>query len=200
MTETLASGGAIPAVPALGDALALGEGNAVSAIMRPGANDNLSVTGWFEATCIDANGKVKWRESCKNLVVDAGALYMLGATFNSTTQIATASWYMGLKDTSAPAATDTLASHAGWTELTPYSGNRPLWGQGAASGTGSGNRQVTNGTNVSFTINATATVGGLFICSAASGTTGTLWNATAFSASRAVASGDTLLCTYLTSL
>lgn len=198
MTETLASGEAMTAVR--GDSLPVGETSSVSVVMRPAAVDSLPVTGYFEAACLGPDGVEKWRESCRNLVVDAGALYMLGATFNSTTQIATASWYMGLKDTSAASATDTLASHAGWSELTPYSGNRPLWGQGAASGSGAGNRQVTNSSNVSFSINATATVGGLFICSAASGTTGTLFNATAFSAPRAVASGDTLLCSYLVSL
>lgn len=200
MTEPLASGEAISAVRVPADGLTVADSAAASAVMRPASSDRMPVCGYFEATCLGPDGVEKWRESCRNLVVDAGALYMLGATFNSTTQIATGSWYMGLKDTSAASATDTLASHAGWSELTPYSGNRPLWGQGAASGSGAGNRQVTNSSNVSFSINATATVGGLFICSAASGTTGTLFNATAFSASRAVASGDTLLCSYLVSL
>lgn len=199
MAETLASGEAISAARTPGG-VALAENAAAVSVMRPAITDRVPVSGTFEAVCIGPDGTEKWREVSRNLVVDVGALYMLGAAFNSVTQVATASWYMGLKDTSAASATDTLASHAGWSELTPYSGNRPLWGQGAASGSGAGNRQVTNSSNVSFSINASATVGGLFICSAATGTSGTLFNATAFSAPRAVASGDTLLCAYAVSL
>lgn len=196
MTETTPLAGA----SAHGDSLPVVESSNASIVMRPSAGDWPDLRGSYVVTCLGSDGAAKWEEIGHNLVVDAGALYMLGATFNSTTQIATGSWYMGLKDTNAPSATDTLASHAGWSELTPYSGNRPLWGQGAASGTGTGNRQVTNASNVSYSITSTATVGGIFVCSAASGTSGTLFNATAFSTSRAVASGDTLLCTYTLSI
>lgn len=182
------------------ETLASGEAVGARMISYPTVADFPSMNAMYRVRCVDTKGSEKWNEVCKNLVVDVGAQYMLDTGFNDGTAVAGTSWYMGLKDTSAAAATDTLASHSGWTELTPYSGNRPAWGQGDSSGTGTGNRQVTNDTDVSFTINASATVGGLFICSAASGTTGTLFNVTSFSASRSVASGDTLLCTYTLSI
>ena len=184
----------------MNETTSLAEASAAALIARPSASDEPNLRGAYIVTCLGPDGAPKWREAGKNLVVDVGAQYLLDTAFNDGTAVASTSWYMGLKDTSAAAATDTLASHSGWSELTPYSGNRPSWGQGDSSGTGTGNRQVTNGTNVSYTITSSATVGGIFVCSAASGTTGTLFNATSFSASRAVASGDTLLCTYTLSL
>jgi hypothetical protein len=62
---------------------------------------------------------------------------------------------------------------------------------------------VTNSASkAQFTINATATVGGAFLCSAASGTTGTLFSAADFSSpgDRSVVSGDVLSVTYTFSL
>lgn len=98
----------------------------------------------------------------------------------------TAAWYMGLKGAGSAAAGDTLASHGGWTELTPYSGNRKAITWGTTSG-GSN-----TGTAVSFAITGAATVAGAFVCNAASGTSGTLYSVGDFSGSRGVDNGDTL--------
>ena len=54
---------------------------------------------------------------------------------------------------------------------------------------------MTNATSVDFAIAATATVAGAFLCSATSGTTGTLYGAVDFTSSRSVISGDTLQVT-----
>lgn len=138
----------------------------------------------FLVVCLDRNGKEKWREHIHNTVVTAGKTdivdkYLKGSAY-------TASWFLGLKGTGSVAVGDTLASHAGWLEVTPYSGNRPAitWGT-----TSSGSNTATA---VSYTINATATVAGDFICSVASGTVGVLYSAADFSQSRAVQNGDTL--------
>ena len=91
---------------------------------------------------------------------------------------------------------DTMASHAPWTESTPYSGNRPAFTPGtiaAGSVDNSGSKAV-------FTINAGATVYGAFLNDAASGTAGILLGMGPFSASRAVLSGDTLNVTITCSL
>lgn len=98
----------------------------------------------------------------------------------------TAAWFCGLKGAGTAAVGDTLASHAGWSELTPYAGNRPAITWGTTSG-GSNTSSA-----VSFSINATATVAGAFVCNVNTGTSGTLYNAADFAASRGVASGDTL--------
>ena len=62
--------------------------------------------------------------------------------------------------------------------------------EGAAS-----SGSMTNGTSVDFTINATATIAGAFLNTAATGTSGTLYGVVDFSSSRAVISGDTLQVT-----
>jgi hypothetical protein len=91
-----------------------------------------------------------------------------------------------LKGTGSAAAGDTLASHAGWSEVTPYSGNRPAITFGTSS---AGSNTATA---VSYTINATATVAGAFVASVNTGTSGKLYSDGDFAASRSVLSGDTL--------
>jgi hypothetical protein len=98
----------------------------------------------------------------------------------------TAAWYLGLAGAGSKVVGDTLASHAGWTELTPYSGNRPAITWGTTSG-GSN-----TATAVSISITGTATVAGAFVCSVNTGTSGTLYSVGDFAASRGVANGDTL--------
>jgi hypothetical protein len=155
--------------------------------------DKFLVGGRFDVTCFDAEGNEKWREDVHNLVVTEGLNHLLDVVFHGTSAIAT--WYIGLIHStgySAIAAGDTLASHAGWEESSAYSGNRKEWTEGAAS-----SGSMTNGTSVDFAINGTATMKGAFLCSAASGTTGTLFCAALFSGGdRSVINGDTLKVTY----
>lgn len=86
-------------------------------------------------------------------------------------------WYMGLIDNtgfSALSSSDSMSSHAGWTEITSYSeSTRPQWSPGAsASGV------LVNATRVEFTATADISVRGSFIVSNSTkgGTTGTLWS------------------------
>lgn len=71
-------------------------------------------------------------------------------------------WYVGLiEDTSFTgfAAGDTMASHTGWTESTAYDeASRPAVSFGSAA-----SKQITNGTTVDFTINASKTIKGFFL-------------------------------------
>lgn len=138
----------------------------------------------FEIECIGPDGQVKWRETVRNLVTTPGKTdiidkYLKGSAY-------TAAWYLILKGAGSIAAGDTLASHAGWTEVTPYAGNRPAITWGTTSG-GSN-----TATAVSISINATATVAGAGCCTVNTGTSGVLYNMSDFAASRSVASGDTL--------
>lgn len=163
--------------------------------MNTNENINLGLTNIWEVVCLDSEGNEKWREKKKNLIVTEGLNKILDVMFHGTTAIGT--WYIGLKGSGTPAAADTLASHATWSELkgdgdagTYYSGTRKAWTEGA-SASGS----MTNATSVDFAIAATATVAGAFLCSATSGTTGTLYGAVDFTSSRSVISGDTLQVT-----
>ncbi|MBX9580469.1 MAG: hypothetical protein K2X87_09190 [Gemmataceae bacterium] len=146
----------------------------------------------YHVECLGPDGRPRWTEDFENLVTTAGRTdlvdkYLKGSAY-------TAAWFCGLKGTGSPAASDTLASTGAWSIVTPYSGNRPsiTWGT-----TSSGSN---TSSAVSFSINATATVAGAFVCSVASGTSGTLYSAGDFSASRSVASGDTLNVTLTISI
>lgn len=163
----------------------LGMGLQAGLVMNPSFMEAMEAPHFgFKVECVDADGKVKWVEKFRNLVTTEGKNSILSVYFDAATQITT--WYLGLKGTGSAAAADTLASHAGWSEVTPYAGNRPAITFGTASA-GS-----LAGSQIAFTINASATVAGAFIASAASGTSGTLYSAGDFSASRSVVSGDTL--------
>lgn len=146
----------------------------------------------YEIECVGADGKVKWTERIENLVTTVGKNDLLDKYFKGSAY--TAAWFLGLKGTGSAAVGDTLASHAGWSEVTPYSGNRPAITFGTTSG-GSN-----TATAVSYSINATETVAGAFVASANSGTSGILYSAGDFAASRNVVNGDTLNVTFTVSV
>ncbi len=158
-----------------------------------------SAGGVFTVVCRDKDGNLKWEESSPNLVVNVGlqdmnAKYFVGSAY-------TAAWYLGLVTGPASgttfAAADTLASHAGWTENTSYSGTRKVCTFGTA--TTADPSVITNALNTaSFTMNATTTIAGAFLTNVASGTSGILFSASDFQApgDRAVINGDVLLVTY----
>ena len=169
------------------------------------SGDNALALGRFKMACYDKDGALKWEAEEDNLVVNEGLQYMCGTALTSVTQIT--SWFIGLYGAGAsntPAAGDTMSSHAGWTEVVPYSNaTRPACT--FATATTANPSVATNSASVAaFTINATSTVGGAFLVSNStkSGTTGTLFSAADFSApgDRAVTSGDTLNVTYTLSL
>lgn len=138
----------------------------------------------YEISCVGPDGVEKWREKVKNLVTTAGKTDIVDKYFKGSAY--TAGWFLGLKGAGTAVIGDTLASHASWTEQTPYSGNRPTISFGTTSG-GSN-----TATAVSIAVTATATVAGAFIASVNTGTSGILYSAADFAASRSVASGDTL--------
>ncbi len=154
----------------------------------------------YRFECFDKYGELKWVEETKNLVVTVGLNHILDVVFKSGTQIAT--WYCGLIDNagfSAIAAADTMASHAGWAEATGYTeGTRPTF----TAGTVSGGSVDNSAAKAAFSINGTATLKGAFLTSnnTKGGTTGTLYGAAAFAATRAVESGDTVNLTVTASL
>jgi hypothetical protein len=138
----------------------------------------------YDAECIAPDGSVRWRDGFDNLVTTVGKTFLIDTVFKGAAY--TAAWFLGLKGTGTAAVGDTLASHAGWAEVTPYAGNRPAITFGTTSG-GSN-----TATAVSYSINATATVAGGFVSSVNTGTAGTLYSAGDFAAARSVLSGDTL--------
>ena len=169
------------------------------------SSEQAQATGVYYVECHDKDGKLKWTAESKNLVVNVGLQYMAGTALTSVTQITT--WYIGLYGAGAsntPAAGDTMSSHAGWTEVVPYSNATRVAATFATATTANPSVVTNSASPATFTINATSTVGGAFLTSgsAKSGTTGTLFSAADFSSpgDRSVVSGDVLSVTYTFSL
>jgi len=147
----------------------------------------------FTIECVGPDGKVKWVERVKNLFTTEGRNYQLDVSLRNQTP--KAAWYVGLIDNSpAPtlAAGDTgaqIGGTNGWSEATPYSGNRPQW---VANGAASNGQLSNSNSKASFAINATASIYGAFLCDTTSGVANVLYGETAFSAVRSVQNGDTL--------
>jgi hypothetical protein len=169
------------------------------------AKDKVAAGGVFTVQCFDKDGNLKWEDQKHNLVVNVGLQDMNTQYFKGSGY--TATWYIGLYGAAAtndPAAGDTAASHAGWTEITPYSNaNRPTATFGTAT-TADPSVIDNSGSPAQFDIDDTATIGGAFLISdnTKGGTTGVLFSASDFASpgDRSVASGDTLNIQYSFSL
>jgi len=167
-------------------------------------NNTAAAKGVFKVQCFGDDGVLKWEEETPNLVVNQGLQDMNTTYLKSGTQITT--WYLGLVTGPGSATTyaagDTLASHAGWTEFTNYSGTRKAVTFGTA--TTANPSVISNSASPSaFTISgAGGTVAGAFLCSATSGTSGVLFSGSDFQSpgDRVVVAGDTLNVTYTFSL
>lgn len=167
--------------------------------------EKVKAGGVFTVRCYDKDGNLKWEDKSPNLVVNVGLQDMNAKYFTGSSY--TAAWYLGLYgsgSTNNPAASDTMGSHAGWTEVTAYSqSTRPQCVFGTP--TTADPSVVSNSASVAvFSINGTTTVGGAFLTTdnTKGGTTGTLFSAADFQSpgDRAVVSGDTLNVTYTFSL
>jgi len=175
-------------------------------MMNSQSNEGLKATGKFLIECYDKDGKLKWTDESKNLVVNVGLQYMAGTSLDGSTARIT-SWYLGLYGAASsnnPAAGDTMSSHAGWTEVTDYTeATRPAATFVAAT-TANPSVVTNSASKAQFTMNATVTVGGAFLTSnnTKGGTSGTLFSAKDFSSpgDRNVVSGDVVLVTYTFSL
>jgi hypothetical protein len=183
--------------------------DAVSAglITNPKSGDSASAGGVYTVTCVGADGVEKWADTFHNLVVNEGLQDMNSKYFKGSGY--TAGWYIGLvSGATSPtyAAGNTLASHAGWTELVPgtaYTGNRIAAVFNAASPTLADPSVVSNSVAPSafpMLVNGTV-VAGAFLTTAATGTSGILFSAGSFTGgNKSVDAGDTLNVTYQFSL
>ncbi len=113
-----------------------------------------------------------------NAISDSGTNYFLSAAVTAATQLS--SWFIGLINSTgftAASVANTLASHAGWVELTTYSESaRPQWSPSL------GTKLLTNATATTFTFNAAGVVQGFFVASDSTknGAAGTLLSLATF--------------------
>ena len=161
--------------------------------------------GVFTVECVGADGQVKWSESFHNLVVNQGLQDMNSQYFKGSGY--TAAWYLGLVEGPGSgntyAAGNTLASHAGWTEFTDYTGGtRGTVTFGSAT---DADPSVINNVALpnAFTISGvagSATVAGAFLCTSTDNS-GVLFSVGNFTVGdKLVSDGDTLTVTYEFSL
>jgi len=156
---------------------------------------DFGIGGIFDVVCKRKDGSIRWQDTAKNLVPNTALDNILDVILHGETPITT--WYLGLKDTGTPAASDTLASHSTWTENTNYTGDRQEFVEAASS-----SQSVTNSASkAEFAINVDAqTIAGAFLASAATGTSGVLFSVADFTGGdKACDNGDTLQVTYTVS-
>jgi hypothetical protein len=167
-----------------------------------GSTESTRAQGVYKMACYDKDGNLKWEEEFPNLVVNVGLQDMNTQYFNGSSY--TAAWYLGLiigpASSTNFAATDTMSSHAGWTESVSYSNaTRPGCSFGSAT---SANPSVISNTlsPATFNMNASVKIAGAFLTnnSTKGGTTGILFSAADFQApgDRDVVNGDILTVTY----
>ncbi len=159
-----------------------------------GIDSDVKPRGYFDVE-IWRYGKLYHKELVPNGVTNIGKDEILDSYFRN--QAPPALWHLGFIDNagfSALAATDTMASHAGWVESTAYSeANRPTWVTVAATA-----QSISNTTPATFSINGTATLFGIFAVdeNTKGGTTGILWATAGFASTIPVINGDILKITY----
>lgn len=174
-------------------------------IQNNGFDDGARGGGVFQFTCFDKDGNLKWEDSAKNIVVNTGLQDMNAKYFSGSAY--TAAWYIGLVTGPGAgntyAAADTLASHAGWTEDTGYSGGDRATATFGTATTADPSVINNSGSVGVFSINATTTIAGAFLTNIEDNTdsVGLLFSVSSFTGGdRAVVSGDTLNVTYEFSL
>lgn len=173
-------------------------------VAKSGFGEHSKAGGVFHVQCFDSAGNLKWEDQMHNLVVNVGLQDMNTQYFKGSSY--TAAFYLGLVtgpgSGTTYAAADTLASHAGWTEFTNYSGSRKAVTFGTAT-TADPSVIDNSASPAQFVISgAGGTVAGAFLCTVSSGTSGTLFSEADFQSpgDRVVVSGDTLNVTYTFSL
>lgn len=153
--------------------------------------------GVFRIQCLDPNGNLKWEAESHNLVVNVG-LQDMNTKYFTNSGTYNAAWYIGLiqgPSAATIAATDTLASHIGWTEFTAYTGSRKAATFGSASAADPS--IIATSPAASFSITGSGDVVGAFLTNDASTNSGLLFSASNFTGgNRSVSNGDTLNVTY----
>lgn len=170
-----------------------------------GTRDGIKGGGIFTVRCRDKEGNLKWEQKSHNLVVNVGLADMNTKYFKGSGY--TAAWYLGIygpASSNNPSSTDTMASHAGWTEVTAYSNaTRPAATFGAAT-TADPSVIANSASPGQFLVTSSANVGGAFLTSGdlPGGSSGTLFSASDFASpgDRTVQNGDVLSVTYTFSL
>lgn len=179
-----------------------------------GTSETVGIEGAYHVECHDSNGNLKWVEDLPNLVNAVGKELMLNTLLSTSGTYTTVGPFLGLIGTTSPTfgtGTDTMTSHAGWTEFTNYTvGGSAVRGTavfGASTSTGSTPANVTTCSASAITYTITGGGGNVTGCflvtgsgasSTQSNTGGVLYSAGAFATAKITTAGDTVSVTYST--
>jgi hypothetical protein len=173
-------------------------------------HEKAEAKGKYIFECHGPDGKLKWRDEIENVVCIVGKNLALDTLFAGSAYTVVGP-FMGLISSvgfgSGPMDTDTMTSHAGWTEAgganaPTYTAPRHtcVWSV-AASGS------KTLSAALTFAITGTGTIKGSFIVlgtgavSTIDDTNGTLWSAGLFTGGdKVVSNGDTVNVSYTASM
>ena len=177
-------------------------------------DETVGVEGVYHVECRDADGNLKWAESFPNLVNAVGKQLMLDTLLRTSGTYTTVGPFLGLIGTTSPTfgtGSDTMTSHAGWTEFVNYTvGGSAVRGTAvfsASTSTGSTPANVTTSTASAITYTITGAGGNVTGCflvtgsgasSTQSNTGGILYSAGAFGTAKTTTAGDTVSVTYST--
>jgi len=175
--------------------------------------ETVGIEGTYHVECRDAEGNLKWTEDVPNLVNAVGKQLMLDTLLKGSSYSVTGP-FLGLIGTTSPTfgtGSDTMTSHAGWTEFINYTvGGSAVRGTavfGSATSTGSTPANITTSTASAITYTITGAGGNVTGCflvtgsgasSTQSNTGGTLYSAGAFGTAKVTTAGDTVSVTYST--
>jgi len=177
------------------------------------SNESVGIEGHYVVECRDANGNLKWEEQFPNLVNAVGKQLLLNTLLTTSGTYTTVGPFLGLISGASPtfAASDTMTSHAGWTEFTAYTvtgsavRGTAVFATATSTGTSPSNVTTSTATAITYTITGSGgTVGGCFLTTGSGATStlgntgGTLYSAGAFSVAKVTTAGDTVSVTYST--
>lgn len=154
----------------------------------------------YHAVFRDGRGRVTAIRDATNLVTRTGATQIITQTFKTQTA---PGWAIGEVIAAPPtfSTTDTMGSHAGWTEESSGTGTitnatRPLLSLGAVSNS-TDQVSASNGAGVVFTQNSTTTVYGFYLVdnTTVGGTAGNLYGESTFASPAPVAATYTVTVT-----
>jgi hypothetical protein len=183
------------------DLINFSDGATAALVTASDVAERVGLTGTYEVECYGPDGALRWRERIDNLVVTVGKNYILESGLQAAA-LTTVGPFMGLISSVGYTAidpTDTMASHAGWTEAGAT--NAPTYTAprktALFSAAAAGVKALSSA--LSFAITSSGTIKGVFITtgtgatSAIGATGGTLLSAALLAGGdKVVGSGDTV--------
>lgn len=188
--------------------------SAASIAQEFGVSESGEAHGTYHVVCRDSEGNIKWEDDAENIVVNVGKNYALDGYLQTAVTITGPYMFLAGGTPASAAATDTMASKTGWTEVgnanapaykTPNSGGTQIRPTCAWSAASAGSKSLSSALTFYMTSGGTVAGCGIVLGTGAvstiDSTAGILYSVGVFTGgSKTVTTGDTLSVTYTASL